>query len=433
MDIVTTEAQFASRFTGSGHERGRPRNPYNKDKCQWRPGATSEWFGAEPAIAALRPASRNQEDIRWYAYGLIMQFQVPVLRRVIEAVLVFDHGFKPKAITEALYKLEKHEYMGGRHIVCERVQLDGKVHKVYSFRRLATPAERDYLQNLCGSLNKALPNKAIGNAGEQYARGLLISSNQYCNITQKSRLGQVVDQNGENKLDLVAKDIQSGRTYGISVKNQREWIHSGHSAIKDCYNKAHAHGLLPWLIVSFADSSAIKRCERDGIRLTVLNRQIVPAEASDGRRMRNVLRELWSVIGPRPFEFLHARFDRTLKSSSATVADVAAIRSLTSSHEPSGASRASDTSLVHTAAATPNAEQLAPNMKRKRIPYLCRSPQKNGPYRKDAPLVTPPQEDGKLTSPEKRQIPRSLQDAQRIAALQSTFERSAHCQEMEAC
>jgi hypothetical protein len=49
--------------------------------------------------------------------------------------------------------------------------------------------------------------------------------------------------------------------------------------------------------------------------LTVLGRQIVPAEDSEKHVMRNVIDDLRAVIGSLPFEFLYKRFDRTLSQS----------------------------------------------------------------------------------------------------------------------
>lgn len=312
---------------------GRPANPYSEREWWWKPGATRDWFDANADLASvLPPASVKNNDIRWYAYGLIMQLEVPVLRRVIESMLVFDHGFKPEAVTAALDKLVAKDFIDGRNVVRTEVERgDARPTYVYSYKRKPTSGELKYLHEASEERDGVLTIQTLKDAGERYVRSMLVASGRYSGITQASRLGSVALASGEHALDLVATEESTGYGFGISVKNQREWLYSGDKgmktgrAIRDCYTKAKEHGLQPWLVVPFASESAIERCERDGIRLTVLGRQILPALDAGGHHMRRAVEGLRSVIGPQPYDYLYARFDRTLKQSAAARSDVDAV------------------------------------------------------------------------------------------------------------
>jgi hypothetical protein len=259
--------------------------------------------------------------------------QIPVLRRVVEAILVFDHGFEPEAVTRALDRLVSEEYLGGRHIIRTLLPIGSLDNHVYSFNRKPTQVELDYLVAWCGERDRALTKETLRDAGEQYFRAVLLASGNYTDVTQKLRLGKVTDIDEQLTLDILATDKRSGTKYGISVKNQREWLYPDSRAIRDCYNRAIANELMPWLVVPFATKEAIDRCARDKIRLHVLHRQIVPAivPAEDkaknkkGRLLRKIIEDLRVVIGSQPFGYSYARFDRTLRESPAAVQDVKSV------------------------------------------------------------------------------------------------------------
>ena len=86
-------------------------------------------------------------------------------------------------------------------------------------------------------------------------------------------------------------------------------------AIKDCYSRARAHGVKPWLFVPFAAEAGVRACRDLGVRLTILRRQILPAEDEQKRSMRQMVDALYEAIGPQPCEFLSKQFDRTLAQS----------------------------------------------------------------------------------------------------------------------
>jgi hypothetical protein len=62
-------------------------------------------------------------------------------------------------------------------------------------------------------------------------------------------------------------------------------------------------------IQSFAHASAIKRCRKNRILLTVLGYQVLPARIN-GRDARTLLKELTPIIGPMPFRVVQKRIDR---------------------------------------------------------------------------------------------------------------------------
>jgi hypothetical protein len=290
---------------------GRPINPYSSGDSRWKTGAT---LGLFDHLSGIAPS------ITW----LLATFDVPVLRRVLEATLAFDHGYDRDSLTRALHRLRQDGYAHGYKFV--RTQIDegasGELSDVYSLDRTPTEAEKTYLLRACQSRNRLLNKKLLKDAGEKYFRAVLVESGSFSGITQKGRLGRCVDANGKNALDIIATDQASGRKFGISVKNRRECLFPGDEAVKDCYAKAKAHGAEPWLVVPFASIKAEARCERDGILLTVLGRRIVPAKDSGGRHMRNAIERLRSTIGPEPFDFLYERFRDTLVESPAARRDV---------------------------------------------------------------------------------------------------------------
>jgi|GEM_PF-4499052 len=303
---------------------GRPANPYTSDNRDWQPLGTQFWFDNETDLEPRPnvPGADPRIEIRWYAYGLIMLLEVPVLRRVIESILVFDHGFKPDAVTAALKGLMKREYLGGKHITMTRLKYASEVNHVYCYGRRPTKAELGFLKAAYRLRHSVLGINVLKNAGERYVRTLMMRSGRYAHITQAKKLGRVTDVNGRNSLDIRVTARRSRISFGLSVKNQNAWIYPNDRAIKDVYKRAKAQGVKPWLVVPFATDAAIMRCLHDGIRLTVLGRQIVPAEDKWGRPMRVVIKGIRSVLGPQPFEYLYARGSRTFEESGAARQDV---------------------------------------------------------------------------------------------------------------
>ena len=307
---------------------GRPRNPYVASCGHWNPGATRHWFSDGSDLApAPSPASSNLEDLRWHTAGLINFFEFPVLRRVIESTLVFDHGFRPNAVSDALAGLISAEYIPGWRFHVTRLPLGahGKPDNVYSCNRLPFASEIDYLRAAYQERTSALNVSTLCNAGESYFRSILIESGRFKRITPFKRLGAVEGSRSGKTLDVAATDTQSGIRYGISIKNQREWLYPGAPEIDDVKSRADFHGFEPWLVVPFAVDEAKKRCKRDGIRLTVLGRQIVPASDPKGRPMKRLIERLRCVVGPQPFDFNYSRFRDTLMESPATQRDVEAL------------------------------------------------------------------------------------------------------------
>jgi hypothetical protein len=66
----------------------------------------------------------------------------------------------------------------------------------------------------------------------------------------------------------------------------------------------------------------VEQCRGDRIRLTVLGRQIVPAEDPKKQYMWWVIEQSEPILGPQPFDLLYARFDRRLKKSEAAGRDL---------------------------------------------------------------------------------------------------------------
>lgn len=252
----------------------------------------------------------------------------PTFRRAIQASLAFDSGFHPRDITDALSGLSKGLYPQYTALVLTPMEVpgQGKPCHLYSYKGVPTHEELKRLAELNALKSAVLANDDLKRAGEQYVRSIVIEAG-YRGVTQRDRLGLVRDKNGNNALDLAATSPCTGKQFGISVKNQVEWLHAGSVAgdrtIKDCYTKAEAHGMAPWLFVPYATPEAVLRCRYNGIRLTVIGRQIVPAEDSQKRRMRDLIKhQLSEVVGPQPFEFLYNRPSRTISGSLDAQRDV---------------------------------------------------------------------------------------------------------------
>ncbi len=221
-------------------------------------------------------------------------------------MLVFDWDFSPLAVTYALQHCDTFRY-AGRQLGKYSVALAGRDNDIYCYREPAAK-ELATLDRLSKQRDSVLDINTLARAGERYVRGLLVASGAYTDIPQQHRLGKILDGDGKNALDLRA--TRDGVTYGISVKNQREWMHGGSRNISDVFAKSFAHGMRPWLFVSFAAAAAEQRCEQDGIRLTVLDRLIVPSSTFEGRKMETEIDRLRAVIGPLPFDYIGDRFGR---------------------------------------------------------------------------------------------------------------------------
>lgn len=308
-------------------------SPYSGRDSRWQPGdSRSFWDGvADLASAPVQPGRFAVKNPQWWVWGLLMHYKVPVLRRVLETAAVFDLGLDPVDVTNALRLLRGHSaYMQDKRcsIVHTSVRLwrEAKPSDIYTFNRSATNTEIDELRELYRERERTLSKQVLKDAGERYVRGMLKASGRFASVTAENRLGEVRDQLDRNALDLVARDKGTGTRYGISVKNLREWLRPDDKSINDVRKKAAAHGVHPWLVVPFAMDDTVARCRASGIRLTLLRRQIIPAEDSSKRHMRDVVGDLRAVIGSQPFEFLNARFDRTLEQSAEARRDIEALR-----------------------------------------------------------------------------------------------------------
>jgi hypothetical protein len=234
-------------------------------------------------------------------------------RRLIESMLVFRHGFHPGTVTQALKLLTE----APDHLIV-RTDFDSSHGKPCALYSIGEP-DPNYVGRLTAiysELPKELPIKLSKAAGEEYVRALLFHSDRFVGITQRTRLGLVGVRSNRLTLDLAATGRVTGRRFGISVKNQREFLFPGSRIIRDCVTRARAHLVAPWLFVPFATAEAISRCERDGVRLTVLCRRLLPAENHHNRLTRSIIEPLRAeILGDEPIDFVYRRFTRTCHMS----------------------------------------------------------------------------------------------------------------------
>lgn len=302
---------------------GRPENPYATGIAQWQPGATSDWF---PAAVIDRSTRANQAKMRGRilhsrVLDLLIRLGVPVVRRVIEAILVVDHGYNPQEVTNALAALVGTK-SGDNQIICTEVPFDRQEFdsKVYTANRNPTAAEMGFLRQLCDDQRTTLTNKIIGDAGERYVRAWLKSTEQFTELTPVHDLGHVRTPEGDHAIDVAATDRVSGDRYAISVKNWRSWIKPDDPLLKDVVKKAAGHSRRPWLVSGFAFEETIIRCRESGIRLTLLGCQIVPATLPNGKRTVAAIKRLRPVVGPQPYRLLLE--SRNLRSSFVGIRDL---------------------------------------------------------------------------------------------------------------
>jgi len=267
--------------------------------------------------------STEPEDQSRRVFCLIRDLGAPVLRTHIAAVLEFQERIHPLIVTKGVRDIKAASGDGGEitHSILGRSNRD-----LFCYDRLPTAQELEHLTALCNSKDGRVNNWSVRSAGEQYFRSALLRSGRLDKVTRPGRLGYVRDLNGENALDIVARDKETGITYGISVKNTREWLFGKKNPIADCYVKATAHGLVPWLVVPFATPEGIRSCKSRNVRLTVLGRQIMPAESADKRSMKRVITELYTILGPTPFEFLYKHNSITFERSEMASIDVETVR-----------------------------------------------------------------------------------------------------------
>jgi hypothetical protein len=184
------------------------------------------------------------------------------------------------------------------------------------------PVALDSVAAAYSGMRIAVPNELYKRAGEEYVRALFVHNDDFEHISQRRNLGRALE-NGPLTHDLTVTDRRTGERFGVSVKNQNEFIFPGHRAIRDVARRAQEAQILPWLVVPFATEEAAARCERDGIRLTILGRQILPTESEGHQLMRNVIRRFQQhILGEQPFDFIYRRFSKTLRQSLAVERDL---------------------------------------------------------------------------------------------------------------
>jgi hypothetical protein len=307
--------------------RGRPVNPYTTSDSLWRPGYTkSGFFEFDNLIynpPSLHYLSKYEDEenlpsvgqgileneIEWYIYALLAQAKVPLVRRFIEQVFVFDHGMKPHAVTYGLSVLREGTTYGLPKVYWQGVDMGHrKATDVYSIKPLS-PAEIRYLRKLYDLRKKYLNQKVLGNAGEQYVRSALKRDKRYCHTTREKNLGKI--KTPSKCLDILTTDAETGIRYGIEVRNSRAFLHPESPWIDEVKDKAKSLGRTPWLICAYAVPGMVEICEARGVRLTVLGFQVAPEKyphGRRGRRIKKVLEELLPIHGPSKWELYGERY-----------------------------------------------------------------------------------------------------------------------------
>lgn len=312
---------------------GRPANPYKIQDSFGEAGWTENYFDlSEHDLAPL--GTPPDMPLEYVIQGLLVQAGVrgplPLPRTTIEETLNADYGIPRKEITDALKTLrnrvEKDPLL---QVYCTKVRVPGQ-HKpsdIYSIGRLPTSSELEALQEMLDMRASDFIPRAKGKCAEHYVWSLLRQSKRFT-LHQKSKCGEIRDPKGKNKLDLLAVDTASGTRLAISVKNERQWFHPRHSAIEEIRRMAQAHNARPMLVVAHITTDAKERCERDGIIVLELGRQLLPAELPDGRHMRVVVRELRPILGPQKFDYVPSQFPRPGQRSDGVLRDIAFIEGL---------------------------------------------------------------------------------------------------------
>jgi hypothetical protein len=273
-------------------------NPYAVRLSAFQPGATATWprEAADTLVLPLRPGSAA-----WKVAVILHQLAVPVLRRVIEAILVQDHGLRVEAVTEALATVVNRG-IAFRTEVRFMPKQRAPDH-VYSIAEVA-PLFIDALRPFYRRREEVLSAGALGDAGESYVRGALLHTGRYRLVTQPRRLGGAT-----RNLDVEATHEATGSVYGISVKNESEYLTGRSKHFKDLLNKVHGSNLRPMLIVTNATSRARKMAQHLGVRLVTIGAQVVPG-TYNGTRMATIVAALRPVLGPEPILYLPQRAGR---------------------------------------------------------------------------------------------------------------------------
>lgn len=269
----------------------------------------------------------EQSAVATLIVELLRAVGTPLFRRFIQSTMTFQYGCDPTVVPKSLKVLVSGALGSGYgRVFLTKVPVPGRKWptQAYSYGRPPSENEIQELRHLEELHRKLLPHWLLRRAGEEYVRGLLLQAG-YVSVTQRKHLGYVTG-NGKHSLDVAATDPISGTRFGISVKNQNEWLTAKSRAIKDCYARCREQNLAPWLFIPFATGKAEMRCHYDGIRLTVLGRQIVPVRDRWGRPMHRHLPRIRQIVGPQPYEYLMRRFDRTLSRSPSVARDVEKIQ-----------------------------------------------------------------------------------------------------------
>jgi len=294
---------------------GRPANPYIAAVNWFAPKATVDWLQPVADLEASCPHPgkfRDTSAAKDAAYGLLISTGLPMPRRVIESILVHDHGFYPVAVTAALQSLGtgSPQYNASGRIVMRELNVPGqaKPSHVYTWNREPTNGEIKALLGLIKRRNSFLTKERLRDAGEEYVRGWLLKEGGFVNITIADELGEVGPK--PYTLDLAATDRVTAVPYGISVKNERAWLKANSKNIDDVIRRAARNQMKPWLFMPFALDTAIQQCRESGVRLTTLGKQIVPVSVP-GRMMALEIESLRAVLGVEEYGFVHARAERS--------------------------------------------------------------------------------------------------------------------------
>ena len=283
---------------------GRPANPYKSQAFFGKAGWSNHYFqhlygNDEHDLAAAPPYAPLGTPVETLIQGLLIQAgptgrgstALPLPRTFIEATLNVDHYIEPQAVTNALKRLcSRTEPRPLLQVYLTQLPIAGqkKPSNIYSISRLPYESELETLRELIQQRVRDFDPREKGKCAEHYVWSLLRQSGRFA-LNFKSKCGEVRDSSGKNKLDILATDKTTGKQLGVSVKNERQWFHSRSPAIKDVYRKALAHDARPMFVAPHITEEAKRRCERDGIMVFELRRQLLPAELLDGRHMRVIV------------------------------------------------------------------------------------------------------------------------------------------------
>ena len=244
---------------------------------------------------------------------LISKFPVPVLRRTLQAILVWDHGFTVQQATAS------HKYLDTRDAVPRifraEMPFTGQQYDNVVFKAGREPSitELNWLGQLILLQRQIISNKRLGEEAERYMRAWIVKSKLFDRVTPESDLGRVAVPGTNKTVDIAATEIATGTRYVISVKNYNGPMLPNHVSIAQLQKCARQTGAHPWLVVPYAFEETISRCSMAGIRLTGLGSQIAPQSyEQDGRvkRMNAAIKKLRPVVGPQPYELIGQRADR---------------------------------------------------------------------------------------------------------------------------